>query len=139
VTATRAPAWLRAFNRGDEAALEALFAPDVVVHSSERLLSCAPSGFSGVKELLSTLRTAFPDLKLALLGDVGQGQTRVYTFVGRGTHRGRFLRVRPTGRPVEFPGRFMMRFDEGKVVEMWIRTNLTGVVPQLGMAPTVVS
>jgi predicted ester cyclase len=135
----RMPQWLTAANTGDWAALDSTFAPAVVVHYNETLLPPLAPGVAGVKQILSTLRTAFPDLKLTIAAEAGQGQTRVYTWAARGTHRGPLLRVHATGRPVAFPGRFMMRYEQGRVVELWIRMGLIAILSQLGMAPTQVS
>ena len=132
----RLPQWLVAANTGDWSALEASFAPDVVIHYHETLLPPLAPGVAGMKQILATLRTAFPDLKVSLVAEAGQGQTRVYTWAARGTHRGPLLRVHATGRRVVFPGRFMMRHEQGKVVELWVRMGLIAILTQLGMAPT---
>ena len=132
------PKWLRAFNKGDLAALDDLFAPSLLTHFSDTLLRAPASGLPGLKQFVAFLRTAFPDLTFTLQSEVGQGKTYVYTWAARGTHRGPFMRVRATGRRVAFPGRFMMRHDEnGRVVQLWSRTSLLGVVSQLGMGPRV--
>lgn len=133
-----APRWLKAFNKGDLAALDDLFAPELLTHFSDTLLRAPTPGLRGLKQFVAFLRTAFPDLTFTQQSQAGQGKTQVYTWAARGTHRGPFMRVRATGRRVAFPGRFMMRYDEnGKVVQLWSRTSLLGVVSQLGMGPTV--
>jgi predicted ester cyclase len=128
--------WIKAFNRGDLAAVDALFSPTLLTHYSDTLLRAPPPGIPGLKQFLSFLRTAFPDLTFTVQSASGQGKTHVYTWAARGTHRGPFMRVRATGKRVAFPGRFMMRHDdEGRVGELWARTSLIGLVSQLGMAP----
>lgn len=123
-----------AFESGSPEALDEVFAHDLVLHFSDSLLKRLPNGLTGLKELAALLKTAFPDLRWHVITVSGQGQTHVYTSSARGTHRGPFLRVRPTGRPVSFPARFMIRAAGAPVVEMWIRSAFTTLLPQLGMA-----
>jgi predicted ester cyclase len=133
------PPWLVAFESGASEAIADFFAPDLVLHFSDSLLRRLPGGLAGLQQLAALLKTAFPDLKWQVLATSGQGQTHVYTCSAQGTHRGLFLRVQPTGRRVAFPGRFMVRTAGDLIVEMWIRSALTTLLPQLGMAPEVPS
>src|SRR3954447_26355679 len=132
---TKPPRWLRVFNQGSLERVEQLFSPALVLHFADTLLPATPPSLPGVRQLVTLLRTAFPDLTFTLQAQAGQGQTHAYTWAARGTHRGPFMRVRATGRAVAFPGRFLMRLEEDKIVELWIRMNLLPVLSQLGMAP----
>lgn len=126
-----------AFESGAPEALDEVFARDLVLHFSDSLLKRLPEGLIGLRQLAALLKTAFPDLRWHVIAVSGQGQTHVYTCSAHATHRGPFLRVQPTGRRVSFPARFMIRTAGATVVEMWIRSALTTLLPQLGMAPEV--
>jgi predicted ester cyclase len=108
------------------------------LHFSDNLLPPPPPGLAGVKHLMASLWTAFPDLKLTISAESGQGRTRVYTWVAHGTHKGPLMQVRATGKRVRFPGRFMMRHEDERIAELWTRTSLLSLISQLGMAPQVV-
>jgi len=133
---TPRPRWLKAFNRGDPRGIEELFDPSMVMHFADSFLPSPPHGLAGLNQVLTLLRTAFPDLTFTLESQAGQGKTHVYNWGATGTHTGPFLRVRATGRRVAFPGRFLMRHDDaGRVVELCARMHLAAVVSQLGMGP----
>src|SRR5574341_107875 len=93
-----APPWLMAFESGAPEALDEVFARDLVLHFSDSLLKRLPEGLTGLRQLAALLKTAFPDLRWHVISVSGQAQTHVYTCSARGTHRGPFLRVQPTGR-----------------------------------------
>jgi len=124
------------FNRGDVAAIDRMFSSAALVHFGDWFLRPSRAGVPGLRQLLSTLRTAFPDLKFTLQSEIGQGRTHVYRWAARGRHLGPFIRVRATGRSVAFPGIFMVRLgDDDTIAELWVRTNLVRLVDQLGMGP----
>ena len=52
----------------------------------------------------------------------------------RGTHRGEFQGIPPTGKQVAFTSIEVNRVVEGKVEEHWVEINLLGLVQQLGVA-----
>ena len=52
----------------------------------------------------------------------------------RGTHRGEFQGLPPTGKQVDFSSMEFNRVVDGKVEEHWVEINLLGVVQQLGVA-----
>lgn len=131
----RKPRWMSDWEAGRSRAMAAVFSPHLTLHFSDSLLPHVPDGLAGFQYLTSLFDTAFPDLRWTILLRSGQGATDVITCVGRGTHRGPFIRVPPTKRRVTFPARFMTRTHDGKIVELWVRTSLKGLLPQLGMAP----
>ena len=97
-------AWLRAFNKGPIDALDTIFAQHLVMHFSDNLIPSPPPSLEGLKEFLTLLRTAFPDLKFTPQSAAGQGRTQVFTWAARGTHAGLFMRIKPTGRKVAYLG-----------------------------------
>ena len=54
-----------------------------------------------------------------------------------GTHQGEFFGVGGTGKPVEFTGIQIDRFDEesGRMVEEWPEYDLLGAMRQIGAIP----
>jgi predicted ester cyclase len=53
----------------------------------------------------------------------------------RGTHRGEFMRVPPTGNLIQVGAVDIARFEGGKVVEQWGQTDLLGLMHQIGGLP----
>src|SRR5688572_1356011 len=88
----------RFWNSGDTAAIGTLMATDAVIHQPE------VGGTDGLKEFNRRLRAAFPDWYSTVEEMVAEGEAVVERWTGRGTHRGEFQGIAPTGRQVAVPG-----------------------------------
>ena len=53
----------------------------------------------------------------------------------RGTHRGEFQGIPPTGKEVAFTSIEVNRVRDGKVEEHWVELDLLGLMQQLGAIP----
>ena len=83
------------------------------------------------------LLTAFPDLHLTIEDMFGEGDRVVGRYTYRGTHKGDFMGIPPTGKQVAVTGISIMRVANGKFLEEWINTDLMqqlGVVSVPGQA-----
>lgn len=58
-------------------------------------------GVDGLKDVLRGLRAAFPDMHWRVEEQIAQADKVVTRFEWTGTHRGEFLGVPATGRPVK--------------------------------------
>ena len=90
-------------------------------------------GAQTVKDNIVWFRTAFPDLSCTVEEQVAEGDKVVSRWTLRGTHRGDFFGVAPTGNGVEFTGIQIDRFDEsGRIVEERAEFDLLGALRQIG-------
>ena len=77
------------------------------------------TGPQGFKDLINAYRTAFPDLHLTI-DDMVVGEDKVAVrYRGRGTHRGEFEGIAPTGRQFETTGVDIVHIANGKITEAW--------------------
>jgi predicted ester cyclase len=53
----------------------------------------------------------------------------------RGTHRGEFLGIAPTGRSVSFDVIDVVRIADGRIAEHWNVVDLMGLLQQIGPRP----
>jgi predicted ester cyclase len=83
------------------------------------------------EELHRVLTTAFPDLRITVEDIVAEGDRVVVRLRFRGTHRGPFQGMDPTGRSVEFGAIRIYRLDAGLVTETWAHQDSMGLVRQL--------
>jgi steroid delta-isomerase-like uncharacterized protein len=120
------------WNKGDLDRVEDFFAPDVVIHHAPPNL---PSGREGVRATVSLYRGAFPDLTLKSQSLVAEGNTVAAFWRLRGTHKGDLMGVPATGKRVESYGMSLMRFDNGRVAEIWGASDQLGLLRQLGAFP----
>lgn len=105
-----------AINNGSLDDLDNIFDGNVVDHDAAPL---PESGEVRYKTFIEGLRHAFPDLTITPehIDATDDDVTIIYTL--RGTHRGRFLGIAPTGIEIDVRGMQVARFKEGKIVERW--------------------
>ena len=119
-------------NRANPDAADELFAPDFVGHypglpevsSAEAWKQLAPAYFS-----------AFPDLRETIEDMIAEGDKVAYRGTSRGTHRGEFHGIAPTGKPVTIAEMHIVRVVDGKQVEHWAEYDTLGMLRQLGAIP----
>ncbi|HEV7808689.1 MAG TPA: ester cyclase [Solirubrobacteraceae bacterium] len=90
---------------------------------------------AGVRQFVQAVRSAFPDASVSLdlqVADTARVSNR-YTL--RGTHRGVFMGLQPTGRPIEITGITTFRLDDDRIHESWGYLELATLLAQIGKAP----
>jgi steroid delta-isomerase-like uncharacterized protein len=78
-------------------------------------------GLAGLKEAVSLFRLAFPDGQMIVDDLVAEGDKVVARVTMRGTHRGPYFGLEPSGQLVTAHGVEVYRIAEGKIVEGWSR------------------
>lgn len=108
-----------------------IIAEDYVEHSSAH-----PEGVHGPEEFkreAEMLRAAFPDLSVTEEDTVAEDERVASRITFRGTHEGEFQGLEPTGTSVTFEAIAINRFEDGKIVEAWVQTDVMGLMQQLGV------
>jgi steroid delta-isomerase-like uncharacterized protein len=126
--------WIEAYNERDLEAEAAVLAPGLVVH-----VSAAPGPLEGLeawRQFSGSFAEAFPDLRLTVQDIAAEGDTVAARVAFRGTHRGEFQGIPPTGKEVAFSSMEFNRMVDGKVEEHWVEVNLFGLMQQLGAIPS---
>ncbi len=113
-------------NQRSWAVFDELHVPDYVCHYPSRTIQ----GREPFKQYLSMLLTAFPDLHLTIEDMFGEGDRVVGRYTYRGTHKGDFMGIPPTGKQVTVTGIAIARIANGKILEEWIISDL---MQQLGV------
>ena len=120
------------WSRGNLEIIPELVAEDFVDHQ-------APVGQTFGREELAGLvlmwRTGFPDMRETVEDLISEGDKVVGRFLMRGTHRGEFMGVAPTGLSVTMSGIDMVRVADGKISEFWYAEQTLELMQQLGGAP----
>ena len=70
-------------------------------------------------ETFSEAREGFPDLGITIEDVMAEGDRVAARVTMRGTHRGEFQGIAPTGKRVEVKAMDMFRISNGKIVEHW--------------------
>lgn len=117
-------------NRGDLGAVDELLSPGYLEH--DPLIPGLPGGREGAKQLFALLHAGFPDLSVTLEDLVAEGERVAVRSRWRGTHRGEFLGVRPTGQVVDFENLELVRIRQGQIVEHWGQGQASSILYRLG-------
>ncbi len=119
-------------NQGQLAVVEELVAPSYVNHSAPAGI---PADREGIKRLTQLFRRAFPDGTMTIEDMLAEGDRVVTRKTFRGTHRGEFMGIPPTGKEVTIGLIDIVRLADGQVVESWNAADDLGLLQQLGVIP----
>lgn len=114
------------FNRGLFDAADELVTVDYIQHNP-----AAPPGRAGLKLFAQGLLAAFPDNHLEVVDLIAEGDRVVCRILGRGTHRGEFLGVPPTGRVIHGTSIDIFRVEGGLLAEHWDVLDVHGMLLQM--------
>lgn len=118
-------------SKGNISAADDLLSPDFAMHVP---LPASP-GVEGINEVITACRAAFEHLNVTVEDMIAEGNTVAARFTARGVHKGNFMDLPATGKPITMTGIEIFRIKEGKIVELWGEANLLGLMQQLGIVP----
>ncbi len=115
-------------NKGKLDLFDDLCAPNFIKHA----IPPSPDfGIEGSKQSVMMLREAFPDIKYTVEDMIEEGDKIVARWTAKGTHKGTFMRIPPTGKQIAFSGIEIIRIKDGKAVEEWEELDRAGLMQQL--------
>ena len=103
-------------NKGNLELAEEIFAPTYVGHETEGDFEGGPDA---IKAFVTSIRTAFPDLKVEVEILAMEGDRVAWLRTHRGTHQGEYLGVPASGRLITWREMIVTRYEEGKIAEEW--------------------
>ena len=117
------------FNKGDLSVVDSIVAPDCKENQRGN-----NGGTEGTKEVISTLRSWFPDFNMKAEAVVADGDTVWARFRATGTNLGSVMQRPPTGKKMSIDVIDIARFENGRIVEHWGVPDQLGMMLQLGLA-----
>jgi steroid delta-isomerase-like uncharacterized protein len=120
------------WNKGNLDLVDELLAQDYEDHNPP---PGAPRGHKGYKASVNMFRSAFPDIQFSLDQILAEESRVAIRLTGRGTHKGDFMGIPPTGKQVSFGGMTFVHIQDGKVAERWSLSDIPGLMQQLGVGP----
>ncbi|MEV0057961.1 ester cyclase [Saccharopolyspora shandongensis] len=112
--------------------IDELVEPDVLFHTP---VPMKMGGAEAVKKVWEVLLRAFPDVHVAVEDMIAEGDKVVYRNTVTGTHQGEYRGLQPTGRTVTYNEIFIVRFDSGRIAEIWGVVDVLTQLRQLGAIP----
>lgn len=122
-------------NTGEFDRVGEIFADDYLHHDPANPDPRPMVGPQAVRDHLTSLRDAFPDLVFDVEDTVSEGDQIIVRWTVRGTNTGDYFGMPATGRPIEITGMNTWRTRDGKAIEGWVNRDDIGLLQQLGVIP----
>ena len=116
-------------NKRNPAAVDELFAPDLIGYRSGR---AGLRGAESMKRFLPVLEATFGPARWEINDLIAAGDAVVTRWTGHGIHAGTLLGVPATGNAVTVTGITIHRIVDGKIAELWAEEDWLGVLRQIG-------
>lgn len=92
-------------------------------------------GIEGYEQMITMLRTAFPDLHMVLEDMVAEDDKMAIRYSLSGTFKGNLGNITPTGKQVNLTGAIFFRFSNGKEVDALEFIDQLDMYKKLGVSP----
>lgn len=99
---------------GDVSRIEEYVAPGCVETDGKVRIESGPEGMAAH---VTGVRQVYPDLRITVERQIAEGEWVASLITARGTHRGGWLGIAPTGRELVFTGVNVDRVVDGRIVE----------------------
>ena len=123
-------------NGGDLGVVDEVFAEDYVHFDPANPDPRGVVGRDGVREHITTLRGAFPDIEFHVEDMISEDDKIVVRWNATLTHTGDYFGIPPTGKPATITGMNTWHLANGKAVRGWVNRDDLGLLQQLGIIPT---
>ncbi len=91
-----------------------------------------PLGVAGARNHILGVRKTYPDLTLTIEQQIAEGDWVATSITARGTHRGEWMGIRPTGKVLTYTGVNVDRVVDGRIVEHGGAANMLGPLLEAG-------
>ena len=115
------------WNTGDVSKVSELASPDYEYGDYK-----GPEGWG---QVITMVRSAFPDLQYTIDQVIGEGDTLAYRLTGKGTHLGKYGIFEPSGKKVTLTQWFFSNFKEGKLLNTVAIGDTLSLFQQMGYIP----
>jgi steroid delta-isomerase-like uncharacterized protein len=120
-------------NTGSEKLAAEVVSPDAIFHVPGRPEPMrGPVGYIAI---IGMMRSGFPDIQWTLEEMIAEGDMVAARFIMRGTHRGTFFGVPPTGKSIQVQAMNFYRLSNGQIVEERGQPDMLGLLQQIGAVP----
>jgi steroid delta-isomerase-like uncharacterized protein len=92
-------------------------------------------GPQAVKDHLTSLKGAFPDLVFEVEDTISDGDEIIVRWTARGTNTGDYFGIPPSGKPIEITGMNTWQTKDGKAIEGWVNRDDMALLQQIGVVP----
>ena len=106
-----------------------LVADDVINHAAPPGSSTGPDGM--IHFIQNILKAGFPDLQVAILDQIAEGDKVTSRKEFYGTHTGELMGIPPSNKKVTIKVIDIIRLRDGKYIEHWGISNFADILAQI--------
>ncbi len=112
------------FEKGYFACIDGLFSKNYIAHAGGKDYK----GHEFIRRFIRQLRSAIPDVKVVKIEQLAESDTNTITWqcTLSGTHKANIMGVKPSGQRVKWRDMVVSRFDDEKIIEEWVVSELAG-------------
>jgi steroid delta-isomerase-like uncharacterized protein len=122
--------WEEIWNQGNLSTVDAIVSPDFTLEGPS--FPDPLRGPNGLKGWVTTVRTAFPDVRFTVDEEVAEGDKIVNRWSARGTHLGPLMDIPPSGKAILLRGMTLFTVVGNKVSVEYAVEDMLGMLQQIG-------
>ena len=120
-------------NSASERLAHELVSPEAIFHVPGRPEPMV--GPAGYLAIVGMMRASFPDIRWTTEELICEGDKVAARFTMRGTHRGQFMGVPPTGKAITAQALNIYHLKNGQIVKEHGAPDMLGLLAQIGALP----
>lgn len=93
------------------------------------------TGIEGAISHIQGVRSTYPDLQVSIEQQICDADLVVSRIIGRATHKGEWLGIKATHKPIEIHGVNIDRIKDNKIIEHWGMANSLEALIEIGAFP----
>lgn len=121
-------------NEKDLGVIDELCADGFSVEISLLGTEASAVGIDGIKAMYEEYYTAFPDFRHDIVDLVAEDDAVAVFLLTKGTHRGEFRGIHPTGNEISIEDAGLIRFTDGQIIDLWPLSDMLSLYEQLGVS-----
>jgi steroid delta-isomerase-like uncharacterized protein len=92
-------------------------------------------GHAGVRQMLTTYLSAFPDLQFTNESTVVEDNRAVLIWIANGTHRGRLMNIPPSEHKIQVRGVSVLTLENSRITRALYIWDVAGLLRDIGLLP----
>jgi steroid delta-isomerase-like uncharacterized protein len=120
-------------NSASEKLAHELVSPDAIFHVPGHPEPMV--GPAGYLMIVGMMRGGFPDIQWTLEEQISEGDRVAARFTMRGTHRGQFMGVPPTEKPIIVQALNIYHLTNDQIIKEYGSPDMLGLLAQIGALP----
>ena len=121
------------WSKGNVELIASVYTEDYVGHypGGEQI-----KGHEGIRRFVEAHRVSFPDWNEEVLEMIIEGKHAATHYLSRGTHKGEFIGIAPTGNKIKIFEASIYRMANGRIAEQWAFPDVVSMQRQLSSSQT---